>query len=73
VIWSWKVPWSTTFSLTLVPPLAALNAATTFSKPARGPGSDWLLPIDTVPPVEVVLVVVVVPLPQAARNAAMLV
>jgi len=58
----------------LVPPLAALNAATTCSIPFLGPGSDWLLPIESVPPVVLVLVdEPPLPLEQAARKAATLV
>ena len=66
------MPWSTVLSLTTVPPLALVKAALTISMPFLGKGSDALLPTVTVPPVEVRLPPLVVPLEQAARKAATL-
>jgi len=67
LIWSWKVLWSTVFSLTLVP-VALVKAALIAWMPLSSAGSEWFEPTETVPPeadVEPEFVV-----PHAARKAA---
>ena len=71
----WNVPWSTVLTRTLVPPFADVKALTMSARPFLTPGSEALLPMDTLPPLAVTFAEPLEPgdpPPQAAMNAARL-